>query len=60
MIFSVHFIDNLLSIVNQDILIHDLSLSNSLLLSDLLFIGVQVELEGDLNKFNDIPCTFHR
>ena len=45
MIFPTNLIDNLLSILNQDNLVHDLSLSNSLLLSDLLFIGVQVELE---------------
>ena len=60
MIFLVHFIDNFLSIMKQDNLIHDLSLSNSLLLDELLFIGDQVELEGDLNKFDDIPHIFHR
>ena len=60
MIFPVHSIDYLLSIMHQGHLVHDLSLSNSLLLSDLLFIGVQVKLMRDLNKFSDIPCTFHR
>ena len=44
MIFPIHSIDNLLSIGYQDNLVYDLSLSNSLLLSDLLFIGAQVEL----------------
>ena len=60
MIFPTNLIDNLLFILNQYNLVNDLSLSNSLLLSDLLFIRDQVKLEGDLNKFNDIPCTFHR
>ena len=55
MIFPTNLIDNLLFILNQVNLVHDLSHSDSLLLSDLLFIRVQVKLEGDLNKFNDIP-----
>ena len=62
MIFPIHSIDYLLSIMNQGNLVHDLSLSNSLLLSlcfDLLefltasgektlFISDQVELVQDL------------
>ena len=44
MIFPVHFIDNLLFIRYQVNLAYDLSLSNSLLLSELLFVRDQVKL----------------
>ena len=45
MILPTDLNDNLLFILNQDNLVHDLSKSNSLLLSNLLFIGAQVKLE---------------
>ena len=57
MIFLTHLIDYLILIINQGNLVHDLSLSPSLLLLELLFIWEQVELIEDTSKFNGLPYT---